>query len=186
MLRDRLASNWVYGGALAAPILLCAVPVLDTDGVGRLTWLALPAYMIHQLEEHDADRFRLFMNQVLGPERHGLTVMDVFTINILGVWLPLALIFLAGQYLSPGWSAWAGWLLVVNGLLHGIQAIAMGRRNPGLVTGLFVFLPLGGALLALSRGNAPALWWSGLAAALLLHMAIARHATRKVSEVPAR
>ena len=144
---DRLAGHWVYGGTLAAFLLLAFAPLA---GAGRplafwLAYLSLPTYMLHQYDEHDGDRFRRFVNALMGGE--ALSLVDVFWINILGVWVVLAVtIWLTA--VAPGWALLAGWLLVVNGLAHLGQALATRQSNPGLVTALLLLLPLGlGALV---------------------------------------
>ncbi len=56
-----------------------------------------------------------------------------------------------------GWGVVAAWLLLVNALGHLGQALALRRPNPGLWTGLALFLPLGQAILwALWPETAPA------------------------------
>jgi hypothetical protein len=45
-----------------------------------------PVYMVHQYEEHDNDRFRLFVNEKIGKQRVGLSPLAVFVINVPGVW----------------------------------------------------------------------------------------------------
>ncbi len=54
---NRLFDNWVYGGFLAAFILLALTPFLSGGWslALLLIWLHLPVYMLHQYEEHDAD-----------------------------------------------------------------------------------------------------------------------------------
>lgn len=144
----RLQAHWVYGGALAGVMLVLLTPVL-TDGwplPDRLLLLALAAYMLHQYEEHDADRFRRFVGQLAGTP-DALTLADVFWINILGVWAVLAAVLWMARSVDPGWGAIAGWFLLINAAGHGAQALAMRRANPGLVTALFLFVPLGLAIL---------------------------------------
>ena len=64
----RLISYWVYGGVLAGILLLVLAPLLLRGWSTPLaaTFLLLPAYMVHQYEEHDQDRFRLFFNETIG------------------------------------------------------------------------------------------------------------------------
>jgi len=61
---QRLISSWVYGGVLAAILMLALSPLLPAGWPLPLAdpFLLLPAYMVHQYEEHDRDRFRLFFN----------------------------------------------------------------------------------------------------------------------------
>jgi hypothetical protein len=145
----RLQANWVYGGALAGLLLLLLTPLVahGWGTVELLAFLALPAYMIHQYEEHDADRFRQFVNALSGGHE-ALSVADVFWINILGVWLGLGLGLWATLQLHTGWGAFAAWFLLVNGAAHLIQAVVLRRSNPGVWTAGLVFLPLGLWLLA--------------------------------------
>ena len=42
--------------------------------------------MLHQYEEHDNDRFRIFMNRILAGGHDALTHPAVFIINVPGVW----------------------------------------------------------------------------------------------------
>lgn len=170
---SRLMTHWVYGGALAGVLLLALAPVL-TDGWPRgetLAFLTLPAYMLHQWEEHDADRFRRFVNDHLAGGAEALTIADVFWINIIGVWALLAAVFWLMHGVDPGWGVIAPWLLLINAAAHIGQAIAMRRPNPGLWTALAIFVPLGIATLVL-------LWPTASAPqhALALALVIAVHA----------
>ena len=65
---QRLISYWVYGAALAAVLLLALAPLLlaGRSPPFAASFLLLPAYMLHQYEEHDRDRFRLFFNATIG------------------------------------------------------------------------------------------------------------------------
>lgn len=156
---SRLQSHWVYGGALAGVLLLVLAPLLISGltPAGSLVYLGLAAYMIHQYEEHDADRFRRFVNRTLLRGHERLTTRTVFVINIFGVWAVLAATFWATEKLGPGWATVSGWFLVVNGLAHLGLALAMRRPNPGLWTGVLIFLPLGLHTLATLRPTVPTL-----------------------------
>jgi hypothetical protein len=172
---DRLMAHWVYGGALAGLLLLALAPLL-TAGWHRaeiLAFLALPAYMLHQYEEHDADRFRRFVNDTLAGGAEALTVAAVFWINIVGVWAVLAATLWLMRGLDPGWGVIAPWLLLVNAFAHLGQAIAMRRPNPGLWTGLAAFIPLGLATLTqLWPQTSPLQHGLALALVLAIHAAI--------------
>lgn len=141
----RIAAHWVYGGALAAPVLIALTPVVAAAAPASvvLVYLGLPIYMLHQLEEHDADRFRRFFNAILRPHHRGLTVGDVFVINIVGVWATFVAAILAAAFVDPGWGLLITYALVVNGLIHVAAAVRFRRYNPGLVTAVALFLPVG-------------------------------------------
>lgn len=177
----RIAANWAYGGALAALVLVALTPVLAgaLPTAVLLAYLGLPAYMLHQLEEHDGDRFRQFVNAVLGPARRGLTVADVFVINIAGVWATFTAALLAAALVASGWGVFIAWALLVNGLVHVAQAVRMRRYNPGLATSVLLFLPLGAVQLAALAGEATLLQQAvGLGGVLAIHAAIVVLATR--------
>ncbi len=100
----RLFSSWVYGGALAGVLLLVLFPLLTAGWVETLwlTFLFLPLYMLHQYEEHDADRFRLFFNTTIGGGREVLTPAAVFVVNVPGVWAVIALATYLSAWVAPG------------------------------------------------------------------------------------
>jgi hypothetical protein len=96
--------QWPYAAAFAACFLLCLVPIVWSEGgaAAMLIYVQLPVYMLHQLEEHAGDRFRLYVNERLAGDRAALGRGATFAINLLGVWvLALASILLA-YYVDPG------------------------------------------------------------------------------------
>lgn len=86
IMLNRLIYNWVYGGFLAGLLLVALSPLIISHWPAALTttFFCLPAYMLHQYEEHDKDRFRIFVNRMLGNGREVLTRRAVFLINVLG------------------------------------------------------------------------------------------------------
>ncbi|MBJ3774393.1 HXXEE domain-containing protein [Acuticoccus mangrovi] len=180
---QRLTAGWVYGGSLSGLVILALVPAIGAAWTLEqlLVVLSLPIYMIHQYEEHDDDRFRRFVNDTLAGGREVLTVADVFVINVFGVWAVLAVVILASFTLHPPCGVTAGYLLLVNGLLHVAQALALRRYNPGLVTGIVLFLPLGATILVTVGVDASLLeHLVALGLVVLLHLAIvARVASRR-------
>jgi hypothetical protein len=146
---SRLYANWVYGGFLAALMLFALTPVLASgwSPVLLLLWLQLPVYILHQYEEHDADRFRMFINANIGGGQELLTRFAVFVINIVGVWAVVAGAFSLAAQARIGLGLIAVYLSLINGVGHCLMAVAMRRYNPGLVTAILLFIPLGIATL---------------------------------------
>lgn len=183
---ERLIGCWVYGGVLAGVMLLGLTPVL-TQGWPMpevLVFLTLPIYMIHQYEEHDADRFRHFVNMTMAGGRDALTPLAVFVINIFGVWLPLAACIVLMRSHDAGIGTFAAWLLLVNALLHIVTALRGRGYNPGLVTAVFLFIPLGLAALAALWAEATATQiLAGLVLAVALHAAIMIHMKMRISRL---
>lgn len=181
---ERLVGNWVYGGALSGLLLLGLTPTL-TEGwpmAEVLAFLTLPIYMVHQYEEHDGDRFRRYMNFTMAGGWDAMTPLAVFVINIFGVWLPLAFCIVLMRSAGAGLAAFAGWLIMVNALLHVVTALRSRGYNPGLVTAVLLFIPLGIAVLASIWREATALELAtGLALAVVLHAAIMIHMKMRIA-----
>lgn len=181
----RLLQNWVYGGALAGVLLLAMFPLL-TDGWAetlQLTFLFLPLYMIHQYEEHDADRFRLFFNATIGHGQQVLTPAAVFVINVPGVWGVIALATYLSAWVAPGLGLIAVYLAVVNAVVHVVQAALLRRYNPGLGTAVVIFLPVGAYVVGqFNAADAGGWMWQalGIGSAVAIHIAIMIYARSRM------
>jgi hypothetical protein len=175
---NRLVANWVYGGFLAGILLLLMTPILAHNWPPALlaTFLCLPAYMLHQYEEHDDDRFRTFFNKHFGKGREILSPMAVFLINVPGVWGVIGASFMLAAALNPGFGLIAAYLVLLNAVIHVVSAVALRGYNPGLVTAVFFFFPLGGfCVAAIQESGFGSVWMHviGVAAAIGIHAAIA-------------
>ena len=184
----RLIANWVYGGFLAGLLLLLLTPVLVHSWPASLviTFLCLPVYMLHQYEEHDNDRFRLFVNQKIGKGRLGLSPLAVFVINVPGVWGIIGMSLALAAMVSVGFGLVAIYLVLLNGTIHVVQAIISRGYNPGLGTAITLFLPLGGygiAAIDQAGGGTFLTHMTGAAAAIAIHVAIIVHAIRRRPEI---
>jgi|APCry1669189034_1035192.scaffolds.fasta_scaffold09102_2 hypothetical protein len=174
---NRLISYWVYGGFLAAFLLLALTPLFTRfwDLPLILVYLQLPVYMLHQLEEHDDDRFRRFINHLIGGGRDVLSKGAVFVINVPGVWGVNLLSILLAFSVHLGFGLIGVYLTLVNGLVHVAQAIRLRSYNPGLVSALVLFIPVGGFALAyVIRTESVTVGYHllGLGSAILIHVAI--------------
>lgn len=165
----RLCAFWVYGGSMGGVVLLALTPFVASGWTlaQTLVFTCLPAYMIHQFEEHDADRFRTFINTRLGCGMDVLTARAVFVINVIGVWCVLGAIIAATFAIDPRIGLAAGYFLAINGALHLVQGFALRCYNPGLATGVAVFLPLGTSVVVTASAGATGVQ-HGLAIALVL------------------
>jgi hypothetical protein len=180
---DRLASSWVYGGFLAGFVLLQLLPVF-TAGLSPaflFVVLQLPIYMLHQYEEHDDDRFRRYVNHAIGRDRDVLPSRAVFVINMAGVWLLNTVSIWLAATVGIGFGLIGIYAVLVNALVHLAPALVTRRYNPGLVTAIVLFLPLGGlgAWLVTATGRAGVPYHLlGLGVALALHLAIVGYVLR--------
>lgn len=183
----RLVDNWVYGGALAGVMLVGLAPVLTLGWkpAEQLAFMALPVYMLHQYEEHDADKFRHFMNVTMANGRDAMTRMAVFVINVFGVWLPLAICIAFVRIEGSGYGAFAGWLLAVNAALHVITALRSKSYNPGLVTAVILFFPLAFILLSVVWNEAsPIQLFLSFLLAIAIHAAIMIYMKLRLANLP--
>jgi hypothetical protein len=77
----------------------------------------------------------------------------------------------AAWLIAPGWGLMAPWLIIVNAITHIANAIKRREYNPGLLTSIFLFLPLGFATLHVIPGTlGQTLFALGLS--LLVHVMI--------------
>ncbi len=172
----RLTANWVYGALPMAVLLILFAPFVE--GVALPVYLALPIYMLHQYEEHDADRFRKSINRMLGPKARGMSHASVWIINVIFVWFLLLAVFFAAS-VDPGWGVVAAYLMAINALVHIVVAIRARQYNPGLVTAILLFLPLSAWIFAAQPASL-AQYLAGAVLIIALHAAIAFRATRPV------
>jgi hypothetical protein len=173
---DRFFHNWVYGGGLAGVLLLLLLPAIDNGWslALMLVFLQMPVYMLHQLEEHDDERFRRYVDEMIGHGRDVLPSSAVFVINI-GVWVLNLISFAMAAHAGIGWGLIGVYAMVVNAIVHIADGVAKRAWNPGLVTAIVLFLPVGlGGLWAISAtGEASAMQHIvGLVAAVLIHAGI--------------
>jgi hypothetical protein len=187
---DWFERNWMYTGVVAGLFLVSLVPLI----VGGwsvalvLVYLQLPIYMFHQLEEHYDDRFRRFVNDNIAGGLPALTTPAVVVINILGVWGVNLLALYLAYFADLGLGLIAIYLTLVNAILHVVSTIVLRRYNPGLVTALVLFLPVGAwALIAVARAPGVTTTYHviGLAVAVLIHVAIVVHVKRRVHALSA-
>lgn len=176
-MRNRVIQYWVYGGALSGMLLLLLAPLLLRGWPAHLavTYLLLPAYMLHQWEEHDDDRFRRFLSETLWHGKEALTLLASFVINVPGVWGGITLSLYLAWYVHPGYALIAIYLVLVNAIVHSVHAIVFHRYNPGLGTAMVIFLPLGtlGLLQVNAAGAGEARFHAiGLVSAIAGHLVI--------------
>jgi hypothetical protein len=173
---ERLVHNLVYGGSLAGVLLLLLLPTIDRGWSLALVlvFLQMPIYMLHQLEEHDDARFQHAINEMIGHGRDVLPASAIFVINI-GVWVLNLISFALAAHVGIGWGLIGVYAMLVNAIVHIADGIAKRAWNPGLVTAIVLFLPVGlGGLWAISAtGEATALQHVvGIVIALAIHAGI--------------
>jgi hypothetical protein len=169
--------QWPKAAAFAAAFLLALLPIVwsELGFAAALVYLQLPVYMLHQLEEHGHDRFRLFVNENLAGGREALTPGLTFAINMLAVWVLMLVSFLLAYYVDPALGLIAVCVTGVNAVVHLVGAVVRRGYNPGLLTAAFLFVPLtvvSVAELSSSYELDGGVWALALGIAIAGHLAI--------------
>lgn len=185
-LTEWLATRWVVAAAFIAGALLAILPLVVARYPlpSQLIYLCSPAYMIHQVEEHSRDRFRTFVNQRLFAGAMAMTVGDVLIINLPLVWGVNLLSAYAACLVAPGYGLLAGYAMLINGIGHVVIAIRLRAYNPGLLTALVLFVPLGSAVIVTTTSQGLTSTRQHLLAigiAVAFHLLIAGNALRRVA-----
>jgi len=98
----------------------------------------------HQIEEHlFPGGFRQFVNAHVfrsGRDDRPASMTGVAQVNIGYVWVPLALAVSFPETLRWVGLAWIG-LTLIDGIIHVVTTVVLGRYNPGFVTGLLLLIP---------------------------------------------
>lgn len=137
---NRLFQNWVYAAPPMALLLIGLFPFMGA-AIALPLFMSLPVYMIHQYEEHDDNRFAVFLNGMMGAGKRGLSPAAIWIVNVIFVWFLLLAVFHLAA-LNPGIGVLAAYLLAINGILHVVWAAKFRKLNPGLWTSIFLFIPL--------------------------------------------
>ena len=183
-----LIANWVASALSMGIMFFLLIPVLAT--VWPLALLLIyaqqPVYMVHQVEEHTGDRFRLFVNRDIFGGVEALTSVSVVWINLPGVWGLNLLSLYAAVFFGLGWGLSAIYLTLVNGISHVGAAIGLRRYNPGLWTSLALFIPCSFlALFVFARQSGVTLIHHavGLSVSFAVHIGIIVSARINVSKI---
>jgi hypothetical protein len=147
-------TNWSRTALPLASGLLAVAPLVRRR-LGRgpfLVYLQLPAYMLHQYEEHAHGAFKAYVQRVLAGPETSVTDGTIFWINIAGVWgVDLGALYLA-RFVNRAFGLIPPYLAVINGLTHTAMALKRREYNPGLWTSLALFIPFGGfSIVSITR-----------------------------------
>ncbi|MEM8801212.1 MAG: HXXEE domain-containing protein [Pseudomonadota bacterium] len=136
---ERLLQNWAYATPPVALLLIGLYPFIGS-AIELSVFSSLPIYMFHQYEEHDDNRFALFLNGMMGSEKRGLSARDVWIVNVIFVWFFLLAVFYLSS-IDAQWGVLAAYLLAINGVVHMVWALKFRSYNPGLWTAILLFIP---------------------------------------------
>jgi hypothetical protein len=112
----------------------------------RLVLLAPLVFVLHVVEE--APGFVAWFNSLVP---RGITQSTFLPVNGVALAITVAVALLAAAW--PGaasgllLTAWIGFLMLANGVLHLVGTIAHARYSPGVVTGTLLYIPYGALVL---------------------------------------
>ena len=108
-----------------------------------LPWLFPLAYLIHVTEEYLGGG-ALQTTTDANLKGVNLTPSQFLVINVIAFLLFLLLIFLAQKFKFPDWLlVCLGTIMFINAISHTVSTVVRAEYNPGLITGLLIFMPLG-------------------------------------------
>ncbi|MEO1700641.1 MAG: HXXEE domain-containing protein [Pseudomonadota bacterium] len=168
--QDFLVQHWMKVGTFMAPFLVLVALSFSDSGrfidTRSIALALLVAYILHQFEEHWVDVYgrtfafkpylNAFLSNLLGHAQVQELMSDesVFVINTSLVWLVGALaVWRGGEHIFAAFCMAA--IVVVNAISHIGAGLISGSYNPGLLTAILIFLPVGvGAYVLLARNPA--------------------------------
>jgi uncharacterized membrane protein HdeD (DUF308 family) len=113
-------------------------------------WLFPLTYLVHIAEEYwGGEGYTAHLSKTKGVD---LTSMRFLLMTGAGLALMIAGIPLAQMFKFPQLLlVMLGTVVLVNGLSHVVSSVATARYNPGLVTGMLLWIPLGAITLVQLR-----------------------------------
>jgi hypothetical protein len=190
-MRSWLIARWQWPAAalFAAAFLITLIPfVASFAGLAlTLVYAQLPAYMLHQFEEHHDDCFCTYVNKLLAGGRTALAPGAAFVINSVFVrGVDFVALYLA-RFVSLGLGLIAVDLALVNATAHLAMAAARREYNPGVWTSAGIFVPLGAATYAVLRqaGATVTEQLIALGVALAIHAGIIVHVRFRIARIDA-
>ena len=138
-----------------------------------LPWLFPATYLLHIAEEYwGGGGFPAYIARTRGVN---LPPSRFLLMNGIGLALMALGVVLAQRYKFRDWLlACYGAVTMGNGLSHTINAVVSREYNPGLISGLFIWIPLGLlTLLHLKQKMAPRRYWMAMAIGLTILVIVA-------------
>ena len=147
MMVNWLYNNWAKLSGLLAIIVtvLIYIFIKPDNFLLFLIWIQIPIYLLHQFEEHNWNGFKNYVNRnVFKVKENDFPLNDkiIFWVNIPIIWI-LMPISSGLSYLNITFGLWIPYFAVFNSLTHVIVSVWNQERNPGLLVGLILGIPVG-------------------------------------------
>ena len=137
--------------------------------VKLLCWLFPATLLVHITEEYWGGL--AFSSSPSSMRGVNLTPTNFLLLTGLAWALMVTGIFLARKFNFPElFLVLLGTIVLINGLSHTISSVVGAEYNPGLISGVLVWIPLGGVTLALmKRRMGSRRYWFGVMAGAAIH-----------------
>lgn len=106
-------------------------------------WLFPVAYLTHLAEEYVGGG-ALYITALTKLKGLNLTPREFLIISSVALLLLILGIILSQKFKFPEWFlVCLGTILLINGFIHAITTLLTVNYNPGVITGILIFIPLG-------------------------------------------
>jgi hypothetical protein len=141
--------------------------------ISLLLWLIPATYVLHIAEEYwGGEGFPAYIARTRGVH---LSPSRFLLMNSIGCALMVLGVVLAHRYKFRQWLlVCLGMVVMGNGLSHTVNSIVTREYNPGVVSGLLIWIPLGlMSLVYAKRGLAGRKFWVALAIGIGILLVVA-------------
>ena len=135
-------------------------------------WLLPVTYLIHVTEEYVAGvALAPSPNKIRGAN---VTPTQFLILQGFGLTLLVVGIILSRRFKFRPWLLIClGTVVIVNGLIHVVGSLRIAGYNPGLISGVLIWIPLGVAILIhLKKQMRPNMYWTAIAVGIAINLAI--------------
>lgn len=146
-----------------------AAPALASPRVGGWSpWWFPVTYALHVAEEYwGGESFPRWISRLAQVQ---FTAPAFVRLNAVAMGAMLVAVWCLHRGRCRPLAATLGAIVLINGLAHTIGSLVTWSYSPGLVTGLFLWVPLGVAALRRAHGELGRGWlWSGIGAGVGVH-----------------
>jgi hypothetical protein len=137
-----------------------------------LAWLFPLTYLIHVAEEYLAGvALATSPSKIRGAN---LTPTQFLILNGVAFLLMIAGVFITQRLnFSPWLMVCLGMVVLINGLFHVAAGLRIAGYNPGLISGLFIWMPLGIiTLICLKKRVRPSKYWAAMAIGFIINVIV--------------
>lgn len=137
-----------------------------------LAWLFPATYLIHVTEEYVAGvALSTSATKIRGAN---LTATQFLILNAVACLLIIAGMLLSKRFKFRPWLlVCLGTVVLINGLFHVAGGLRIKGYNPGLVSGLLIWIPLGIAtIIYLRKKIVPGKYWAAIAVGIIINIIV--------------